>query len=186
MLTGKNIVLGVTGGIAAWRACPLIIEFGLNRHANVDVIMTEHAEQFITEKSLRSLSHNLVTRDVPTNYKESGPAGVKHISLARKADIILVAPATANIIGKVACGIADNQLSTTIMATRAPVVFCPAMNDQMYSNPIVQDNIRKLQGYGYEFIEPKEAVLAYGGVGKGAMADVDVIIEYVVDKLLNG
>jgi phosphopantothenoylcysteine decarboxylase/phosphopantothenate--cysteine ligase len=184
MLTGKNIVLGVTGGIAAWRACPLLIELVLNRHANVDVIMTEHAEQFITERSLRSLSHNLVTRDVPTNYKESGPAGVKHISLARKADLLLVAPATANIIGKVANGIADNQLSTTIMATRAPVVFCPAMNDQMYDNPIVQENIEKLKRFGYEFLEPKESVLAYGGVGKGAMADVDEIVDYVVKRLL--
>ena len=182
MLSGKNIVLGVTGGIAAWRACPLLIELVLKRHANVDVIMTEHAEQFITERSLRSLSHNLVVRDVPTNYKESGPAGVQHISLARKADLLLVAPATANIISKVACGIADNQLSTTIMATRAPVVFCPAMNDQMYTNPIFEDNMEKLKRFGYEFIEPKETVLAYGGVGKGGMADVDVIVDYVVKR----
>ena len=182
MLSGKNIVLGVTGGIAAWRACPLTIALSLERHANVEVIMTENAQKFITELSLRSLSHNPVVCD---QFERPTSWDVKHISLARKADLILVAPCTADIIGKLANGIADDMLTTTIMATRAPVMLCPAMNDQMYSNPIVQDNIRRLKGYGYRFIEPAEGVLAYGGTGKGKMADIAEIVSAVESLLLS-
>ena len=181
MLTGKNIVLGVTGGIAAWRACPLCIELSLERHANVDVIMTAHAQEFITELSLRNLTHNPVVCD---QFERPTSWDVKHISLARKADLFLVAPCTADVIGKIANGIADDMLTTTIMATRAPVVFCPAMNDQMYDNPIVQDNIARLKRYGYHFIEPASGVLAYGGTGKGKMADVNDIVDCVVGMLL--
>jgi phosphopantothenoylcysteine decarboxylase/phosphopantothenate--cysteine ligase len=180
MLTGKNIVLGVTGGVAAWRACPLLIELVLNRHANVEVIMTEHAQKFITELSLRSLSHNPVVCD---QFERPTSWDVKHISLARKADLMLIAPCTANVIGKLANGISDDMLTTTVMATRAPVMIAPAMNDQMYDNPIVQENIEKLKKYGYIFFEPQAGVLAYGGSGKGKMADVNDIVDAVVEKL---
>jgi phosphopantothenoylcysteine decarboxylase/phosphopantothenate--cysteine ligase len=108
---------------------------------------------------------------------------VKHISLARKADLVLIAPCTANIIGKLANGISDDMLTTTVMATRAPVLIAPAMNDQMYDNPIVQENIAKLKRFGYYFFEPQDGVLAYGGSGKGKMADVNDIVEEVVARL---
>ena len=181
MLTGKNIVLGVTGGIAAWRSCPLTIELSLNRHANVEVIMTENAQKFITELSLRSLSHNPVVCD---QFERPTSWDVKHISLARKADLVLIAPCTADVIGKLANGIADDMLTTTVMATRAPVLICPAMNDQMYSNLIVERNMAVLREVGYRFMEPAEGVLAYGGTGKGKMAEVDEIVKEVERILL--
>ena len=181
MLSGKNIVLGVTGGIAAWRACPLLIELSLNRHANVEVIMTANAQKFITELSLRSLSHNPVVCD---QFERPTSWDVKHISLARKADLMLIAPCTADVIGKLANGIADDMLTTTVMATRAPVLICPAMNDQMYSNPIVQDNIARLRKFGYLFLEPASGVLAYGGTGQGKLADIDLIVKETEKILL--
>ena len=151
MFKGKNVVLGITGGIAAYKATAIINTLVIDLHANVDVIMTESAEKFITELTIRTLSRNLVNRDM---WAEPRTWEVEHISLAKKADIFLIAPATANIIGKVANGIADDLLTTTVMATTAPVVFAPAMNEKMYANPIVQDNMKKLKGYGYQFVEP--------------------------------
>lgn len=164
MLKGLNIVLGITGGIAAYKACDIISNLR-KEGANVDVIMTNNATKFITPLTFMTLSNNKVIVDMfetPQNYE------VEHISLAKKADVILIAPTTANIIGKVANGIADDMLSTTIMASKAMVVFAPAMNDQMYTNEIVQDNIKKLREYGYEFILPIEGRLACNtkGVGK--------------------
>ena len=108
---------------------------------------------------------------------------MKHISLARKADLFVIAPCTADVIGKLANGIADDMLTTTVMATRAPVLICPAMNDQMFTNPIVQENVEKLKKHGYQFVEPAEGVLAYGGTGKGKLADIDLIVERVEDIL---
>ena len=125
MLKGKNIVMGVTGGIAAWKACLILNKLVIDLHANVDVIMTKNSETFITEQTIRTLSRNIVTRDM---FKEPAVWSVEHISLARKADCFLIAPCTANVIGKIANGIADDMLTTTVMATHAPVVIAPAMN----------------------------------------------------------
>lgn len=181
MLTGKNIVLGVTGSVAAWRACPLCISLALERHANVDVIMTEHAQQFITELSLRSLSHNPVVCD---QFERPTSWDVKHISLARKADLMLIAPCTANVIGKLANGVADDMLTTTALATIAPIVLAPAMNDRMYDNRIVQRNLGILREAGFIIAEPAAGVLAYGGTSKGKMAGVDELVELVIGILL--
>lgn len=183
MLTGKNIVMGVTGGIAAWKACLILNKLVIDLHANVDVIMTKNSETFITEQTIRTLSRNIVTRDM---FKEPAVWSVEHISLARKADCFLIAPCTANVIGKIANGIADDMLTTTVMATHAPVVIAPAMNDAMYRNPIVQGNMQKLKDLGqYKFIEPHEGVLAYGGTGTGELATADEIADYIVSLIGN-
>ena len=170
-----NIVIGITGGIAAYKACG-IVSYLKSEGANVDVIMTKNACEFITPLTLETLSGNKVITDM---FEKPDHREVEHISLARKADLFLIVPATANILGKVANGIADDMLSTTIMATKAPVVFAPAMNDGMYSNPIVQDNIKKLRDYGYKFIEPATGHLACGYDGKGKLAKSEDIIDYV-------
>ncbi|MTI47729.1 bifunctional phosphopantothenoylcysteine decarboxylase/phosphopantothenate--cysteine ligase CoaBC [Sporosalibacterium faouarense] len=181
MLKGKNIVLGVTGGIAAYKAVDVVSRLR-KRHANVDVIMTKSASEFVTPLTFRSLSQNYVTVDM---FEEPKTWDIEHISLAQKADVFLVAPATANIIGKVANGIADDMLSTTIMATRAKVVFAPAMNTNMYTNPIVQENIKKLKSLGHQFIKPGSGRLACGDYGEGKMAEPVDIVEYVTGLLIN-
>lgn len=170
-----NIVIGITGGIAAYKACG-IVNFFKKEGAKVDVIMTKNACEFITPLTLETLSGNKVVIDMfqSPDYRE-----VKHISLAKKADLFLIIPATANIIGKVANGIADDMLSTTIMATNAPVIFVPAMNDAMYKNRIVQSNMEKLKSYGYKFIEPAIGHLACGYDGQGKLPKGEDIIECV-------
>ena len=170
-----NIVIGITGGIAAYKACD-IVSYLKKDGFNIDVIMTKNACEFITPLTLETLSGNKVITDM---FERPDHREVEHISLARKADLFLIVPATANILGKVANGIADDMLSTTIMATKAPVIFAPAMNDGMYSNPIVQDNIKKLENYGYKFIEPATGHLACGYDGKGKLAKKEDIIDYV-------
>lgn len=179
MFQNLNIVIGVTGGIAAYKACG-IISYLKKEGANVDVIMTKHATEFITPLTLETLAQSKVITDM---FQRSDYIDVEHISLARKADLFLIVPATANIIGKVANGIADDMLSTTIMATKAPVVFAPAMNNQMYENPIVQDNIEKLKHFGYHFIEPTIGQLACGYEAKGKLPKNEQIMEDV-KKLL--
>lgn len=171
----KNIVIGITGGIAAYKACD-IVGYYKKKGYNIDVIMTKNACEFITPLTLETLSGNKVVTDMfdTPDYRE-----VKHISLASKADLFIIAPATANILGKVANGIADDMLSTTIMATKAPVVFAPAMNNGMYDNPIVQNNISKLKNYGYKFIEPDIGHLACGYEAKGRLASKEKIFEYI-------
>ena len=172
-----NILLGVTGSIAAYKAADITSR--LTKHGyNVDVILTESGSRIITPLTLQTLSRNKVYMDM---FEEITPSEVKHISLAKKADVVLIAPATANIIGKIAYGIADDFLSTVVMAAAkdTPVFIAPAMNTNMYENPIVQDNIEKLRSYGYRFIEPKESLLACGDLGKGALADVDTIVEII-------
>jgi phosphopantothenoylcysteine decarboxylase / phosphopantothenate---cysteine ligase len=178
----KNVILGVTGGIAAYKSADII---GLLKREDyiVDIIMTKSACEFITPLTLQTLSKRPVIVDM---FELPDPVDVKHISLAQKADLILVAPATANIIGKIANGIADDMLSTTIMASKAPVVFACAMNEYMYENPIVQDNISKLKKYGYMFIEPDEGMLACGVTGKGKLAKPDKIVEFVIRLFKNG
>lgn len=171
----KNIVLGVTGGIAAYKALEITSRF-IKENYNINVIMTKAACEFVTPLSFQSLSRNMVTCDM---FETPNSWEIKHISLASKADIILIAPATADIIGKIANGIADDMLSTTVMASKAPVVFAPAMNCNMYENPIVKENINKLRSLGYLFIEPESGVLACGDIGKGRLADVDNIVSFV-------
>lgn len=175
----KNLVLGVSGGIAVYKALE-IVSLLVKSNVNVDVIMTESATKFVTPLSFQSLSQNMVTCDM---FSEPKAWEIQHISLAEKADVFLVAPATANIIGKVANGIADDMLSTTIMATKAKVIFAPAMNTNMYENPIVQDNIKKLKSYGYEFINPIEGRLACGTTGAGKFEDPKVIVDRVLMEL---
>lgn len=175
----KNVVLGVSGGIAVYKALE-ITSLLIKKDINVNVIMTENATKFVTPLSFQSLSQNVVSCDT---FQEPKVWEIQHISLAEKADVLLVAPATANIIGKVANGIADDMLSTTIMATKAKVIFAPAMNTNMYENPILQDNIRKLKSFGYEFIEPAEGRLACGAVGKGKLEKPEIIVDKVLMEL---
>ena len=175
MFNNLNIVVGITGGIAAYKACG-IVSFLKGQGANVDVIMTKNACEFITPLTLETLSGNKVVTDM---FERPDYIDVKHISLARKADLFLIVPATANIIGKVASGIADDMLSTTIMATKAPVIFAPAMNNGMYENPIVQNNLEKLKNYGYKIIEPATGHLACGYEAKGKLPKNEEIIDYV-------
>ncbi|KPU43981.1 coenzyme A biosynthesis bifunctional protein CoaBC [Oxobacter pfennigii] len=175
MLSGKNIVLGVSGGIAAYKALDIVSKLK-KLNANVDVIMTSSAAEFIKPLSFQALSQNPVIIDM---FEEPKQWEIQHISLAKKADIFVIAPATANIIGKVANGIADDMLSTTVMATKAPVLLAPAMNTNMYESPIVKDNIHKLKKYGYLFIEPASGRLACGDVGKGKLPDVSDIVDEI-------
>ncbi|MDF2988781.1 MAG: phosphopantothenoylcysteine decarboxylase/phosphopantothenate--cysteine ligase [Eubacterium sp.] len=178
----KNIILGVTGSIAAYKAADISNILTKNRY-NVDVIMTKSAREFITPLTFQSLTKNKVYIDM---FEEITPSEIKHISLAKKADLCLIAPASANIIGKLANGIADDMLSTVVMAmNKVPVFICPAMNTNMYINPIVQRNIKTLSDLGYNFVEPKESVLACGDLGKGALADVDVIIKTIENHFIN-
>ena len=179
MFKGKNIVIGMTGGIACYKVCE-IISYLVREGASVDVVMTKNATEFITPLTLETLSKRKVVIDM---FEKKERMEVEHISLARKADLMVVVPATANIIGKVANGIADDMLSTTIMATTARVVFAPAMNNQMYNNPIVQSNISKLMSYGYEFISPIEGNLACGYKAIGKLAKKDTIIDKISDLL---
>lgn len=176
----KNIVLGITGSIAAYKAASItntLTKLGYN----VDVIMTKGGMEFIAPITLQTLSKNRVYTDV---FQVDYPREVKHISLTKKADLFLIAPATANIIGKIANGIGDDMLTTVALAMKdIPMIIAPAMNTRMYENPIVQGNIEKLKKYGYQFIEPREALLADGDLGKGALADESEIIKVVVENL---
>ena len=178
-MSKKSVVLGVSGGVAAYKALDIVSQL-VKKDVEVDVIMTNSATEFVRPLSFQALSSNAVIVDM---FKEPKHWEIQHISLAKKADILLVAPATANIIGKVANGIADDMLSTTIMATKAKVIFAPAMNTNMYENPIVKGNIEKLKSYGYEFIEPASGRLACGDTGRGKLESTDLIVEYVTSAL---
>ena len=177
MLKDINVLLGVTGGIAAYKACDIVS--GLKKiNANVDVIMTKSATELVSPNTFQALSKNAVITDI---FNTPRYWNIEHISLAQKAHVLLVAPATANIIGKVANGIADDMLSTTIMASTAKVIFAPAMNAKMYENKIVQQNIEKLISLGYQFIEPESGRLACGDIGIGKLADTNEIIRFIVN-----
>lgn len=176
----NHILLGVTGSIAAYKAADLANILTKDGY-DVDVIMTKGAMAFITPLTLQTLSKNRVYTDV---FQEDYPREIEHISLAKKAGLLLVAPASADIIGKMACGIADDMLSTTVLAVRGiPRLIAPAMNTNMYENPVVRENLEKLKKLGFEIIEPKEARLACGDLGKGALADVETIIKTVEARL---
>ncbi len=172
-----NIVLGVSGSISAYKAADVTSRLTKDGH-NVYVILTEAGSKFITPLTLQTLSKNKVYTDT---FDEDDPAVVNHIYLAELADVVAVVPASADIIGKVASGIADDMLTSTILAAhnQAIMVMAPAMNTNMYENPILQDNLEKLASYGYNFIDPKSSLLACGTTGKGALADVDVIVNYI-------
>lgn len=176
----KNILLGVTGSVAAYKAAE-IASLLIKKDCNVDVIMTKSAQEFIRPLTFQSLTKNRVYIDT---FEEFTPSEIKHISLAKKVDLCIIAPATANIIGKLANGIADDMLSTVVMAMQnKPIYIAPAMNTGMYENPIVQENMKKLSSYGYEFIEPKESMLACGDLGKGALQDVNVIVNTILERI---
>lgn len=186
VLSGKEIILGVTGGIAAYKACEIIRELK-NEGANVHTILTASGAQFITPLTLQTLSKNPVVLDLFNLISESE---IGHISLAQRANLLMIAPATANILGKIRSGIADDMLSTVVMATAAPVIFAPAMNTQMYASAAVLDNVSVLRSRGFLFVEPDEGELACGTYGPGRLATVGKIVEKariaLAEKILEG
>ena len=176
MLTGKTIVLGVTGGIAAYKSANLASML-VKLHADVHVIMTQNATHFITPMTFETLTNNKCIVDT---FDRNFSFDVKHVSLAKRGDLFVVAPCTANVIGKLAHGICDDMLTTTMLATKAPKLIAPAMNTGMWENPILQDNLTKLKGYGYHIIEPIIGRLACGDTGTGKMNSEEVIIEHIL------
>ena len=180
MLKDKTVVIGVSGGIAVYKTLDVISRLR-KLGINVNVIMTKSATEFVTPLSFQSLSQNYVVCDM---FEDPKTWDVEHISLAKRADVFLIAPATANVIGKMANGIADDMLTTTVMATKAKVLIAPAMNTNMFENPIVQKNITTLKELGYNFVEPESGRLACGDTGKGKLASPETIVEEVV-KLLS-
>ncbi|MEW6522648.1 MAG: bifunctional phosphopantothenoylcysteine decarboxylase/phosphopantothenate--cysteine ligase CoaBC [Bacillota bacterium] len=176
MLHGKTIGLCVTGGIAAYKAVDVtskLVQLG----ATVHVAMTRSATEFVTPLTFRTLAHNPVILDM---FAEPKHWNVEHIALAERADLFVIAPATANIIGKLASGVADDFISTTLLATRAPVLVVPAMNHNMYAHPIVRQNISRLQGIGYHFMEPEYGRLASGAYGQGRFPGPEKVVEQVI------
>lgn len=179
MLKGKCVVLGVTGSIAAYKIANLASAL-VKLHADVHVVMTENATNFINPITFETLTGNKCLTDT---FDRNFQFNVEHVSLAKKADIFLVAPASANVIGKIANGIADDMLTTTIMACKCPRLVSPAMNTNMYENPIVQDNIKKMKHYGYEMIDPASGYLACGDTGAGKMPEPEVLLSYILKEI---
>lgn len=183
MMNGKNVVLGITGGIAAYRAAQIAREM-TKRGAHVYCILTRNATNFITQQTMETLTGNPAVVDM---FARPDKWEVEHIALAKRADVFLVAPASANFIGKVASGVADDMLTTTVMATRAPLLIAPAMNSNMYENPVTQRNMQTLKTLlCAQFIEPKVGLLACNDVGKGHIADDETILEAVERALTPG
>ena len=176
MLTGKTIVLGVTGGIAAYKSANLASML-VKLNADVHVIMTHNATHFITPMTFETLTNNKCIVDT---FDRNFSFDVKHVSLAKRGDLFVVAPCTANVIGKLAHGICDDMLTTTMLATKAPKLIAPAMNTGMWENPILQDNLLKLKGYGYHIIDPIIGRLACGDTGTGKMNFEEVIVEHIL------
>lgn len=180
MLSGKNIVLGVTGGIACYKACDIVSRL-VKLGACVDVIMTKNATEFVSPKTFESLSHRPVVIDT---FQKIEKFEIEHISLAKKADMFLIAPATYNVIGKIANGIADDMLTTTIAASkRAIKVVCPAMNTNMYTNEVCNQNLQKLKKLGFVEVEPISGRLACGDIGTGKMQEPEAIVSKVCELL---
>ena len=179
MLKGKTVLLGVTGGIAAYKSASLaslLVKAG----AEVRVLMTENAKNFINPITFETLTgHKCVSDTFDRNFEFK----VEHIALAKKADAVIIAPATANVIAKLAHGIADDMLTTTVLACRCPKIAAPAMNTAMYENPVTQDNIRILRRYGVEIAEPDRGYLACGDVGAGKMPEPELLLEYIIKAL---
>ena len=179
MLKGKTVVLGVTGSIAAYKMAN-VASMLVKLHADVHVIMTQNACQFITPVTFETLTGNKCMVDT---FDRNFQFHVAHVSIANKADVVLVAPASANVIGKLANGIADDMLTTTVMACTCKVIVAPAMNTNMYHNPIVQDNLKKLAGYGYEIIAPAKGMLACRDEGDGKMPSEDVLVNHILREI---
>ena len=176
MLKGKTVILGVTGGIAAYKSAyltSLLVKAG----ADVQVIMTEHAREFIAPLTFEALTNQRCHTDT---FDRNHEYSTEHVSLASRADAVIIAPATANVIAKLACGIADDMLTTTVLACDCPKIVVPAMNTRMYENPMTQDNLEKLRKYGVTVVEPAAGRLACGDVGKGKMPEPDVLFQYVL------
>lgn len=179
LLDNKTVVLGVTGGIAAYKALELTSKL-VKSGAQVKVIMTKSAVEFVAPLSFQSLSGNPVAIDT---FDEPKSWEIRHISLAKAADVFAIVPCTANIIGKIAGGIADDMLTTTVMATKAPVLIAPAMNTNMFENPILQDNLKTLEHYGYEVIQPASGYLACGDTGAGKMPEPETLLSYILREI---
>ena len=179
VLRGKTIVLGVTGGIAAYKAVELL-RLMMKRDADVQVVMTKNATEFVAPLTFQSLSGHPVIHQL---FELQWESEIGHIALADSADAMVIAPATANIIGKIASGIADDFLSTLVTALKAPLVLAPSMNTRMWENPITQQNLKKLETHGYALVEPGYGDLACGARGQGRMADVEEIVEKIEDTL---
>ncbi len=175
----KTIVLGVTGGIAAFKAAQLTSNF-IKKGYDVEVIMTQNATEFITPLTFESLTkHNVMV----STFEKVSDRSVKHISIAQRADIFVIVPATANVIAKIAHGIADDMLTTTFLAANCKKIICPAMNTNMYENPITQNNLALCRSYGYDILEPASGLLACGDIGKGKLEDIEIIENYVIHQL---
>lgn len=179
MLKGKTVVLAVSGSIAAYKIASLASALG-KLHADVQVLMTQNATNFINPITFETLTGNKCLVDTfDRNFQYS----VEHVALAKRADVVLVAPASANVIGKIANGIADDMLTTTVMACKCKKIISPAMNTQMFENPIVQDNLKKLEHYGYEVIQPAVGLLACKDVGQGKMPEPETLLEYILQEV---
>ncbi|QUL98338.1 MAG: bifunctional phosphopantothenoylcysteine decarboxylase/phosphopantothenate--cysteine ligase CoaBC [Candidatus Fermentithermobacillus carboniphilus] len=179
MLKGKTVVIGVSGGIAAYKAVEVVSRLK-KLGAETHVIMTRNATKLVAPITFRTISNQPVVVDM---FEEPKRWNVEHIALAEKADLFLICPATANVIGKIACGIADDYLTTTVMACTAPKLICPAMNHNMYENPVLQGNLRKLRELGYRILEPEYGQLASGAMGKGRLPEPEKIVQEVVTLL---
>ena len=179
MLKGKTVLLGVTGGIAAYKAAALASAL-VKQHAAVEVVMTENATQFVTPLTFEQLTGR---RTMVNTFDRNFSHQVEHIALAERTDLVIVAPATANVCAKLAHGLADDMLTTTILACRCPKLIAPAMNTNMYENPVTQDNLALLRRYGWEIIEPASGRLACGAVGKGKLPEPEEILQYILRQL---
>ena len=179
MLKGKTVLLGVTGGIAAYKAAGLASAL-VKQHAAVEVVMTQHATEFITPLTFEQLTGRKVMVDT---FDRNFVHQVEHISLAQRTDLVIIAPATANICGKLAHGLADDMLTTTVLACRCPKLIAPAMNTNMYENPVTQDNLDTLRHYGWEVIAPASGRLACGAVGPGKLPEPETLLQYVLYHL---
>ncbi len=179
MFDGKTIVLGVSGGIAAYKAAQLASDLG-KTGADVHVIMTRNATEFVSPMTFETLVNNRVAVDT---FDRGFEYNVEHVALAKKADVFLIAPATANVIAKMAAGIADDMLTTTVLAARCPKIVAPAMNTGMYDNPVTQRNLQTLRAFGVAVVEPESGYLACGDTGRGRLAEEDALLEAVRDAL---
>ncbi len=179
MLKGKTVILGVTGSIAAYKIANLTSML-VKMHSDVYVIMTQNATNFINPITFETLTNHKTLVDT---FDRNFNYNIEHVSLAKKADVVLIAPASANVIGKIAGGIADDMLTTTVMACRCKKIISPAMNTGMYENPILQDNLKKLKNFGYEIIEPDTGILACKDVGAGKMPSEQVLLQHILREI---